>query len=128
MKTLLARGRQDLQGRRSTSGRARFLLRRATLRDIQHPNVVPVLDHGVDAATDIPYIVMPLLEGEDLAARRSALNNVEPDVAVALTVQATDELAAAHARGIIHRDVKPSNLFLETAGTHVVVKVTDFGP
>ena len=107
--------------------RARFLREAAVCATIQHPNVVPVVDHGVDAATDIPYIVMPLLEGEDLAAVLDRVFCLEPDVAVALAVQACDGLAAAHARGIVHRDVKPSNLFLETAGAHVVVKVTDFG-
>jgi len=126
MKTLLApsakTSKADAQERR-----ARFLREAALCATIAHPNVVPVVDHGVDAATDIPYIVMPLLEGEDLAAVLDRVGCLEPSVAVALAVQACEGLAAAHARGIVHRDVKPSNLFLDTAGPHVVVKVTDFG-
>jgi serine/threonine-protein kinase len=107
--------------------RARFLREAAVCATIHHPNVVPVLDHGIDAATDVPYLVMPLLEGEDLAAVLDRVRWLEPPVAVALAVQACEGLAAVHARGIVHRDVKPSNLFLENAGANVVVKVTDFG-
>ena len=107
--------------------RARFLREAAVCATIHHPNVVPVVDHGIDAATDVPYLVMPLLEGEDLAAVLDRVRCLEPPVAVALMVQACAGLEAVHARGIVHRDVKPSNLFLEHSGAAVVVKVTDFG-
>jgi serine/threonine-protein kinase len=108
--------------------RARFLREAAVCATIAHPNVVPVVDHGIDRAHDLPFLVMPLLEGEDLAVLLNRVGRLEPDVAVALVVQACDGLAAAHARGIVHRDVKPSNLFLERADAErVVVKVTDFG-
>ncbi len=107
--------------------RARFEREAALSRTIQHPHVVPVLDHGIDEATDVPYLVMPLLEGEDLAAVLARTGSLEPDVAVALAVQACEGLGAVHARGIVHRDVKPSNLFLAWQGADVVVKVTDFG-
>jgi serine/threonine-protein kinase len=123
MKTLLAPGAKGDADER----RARFLREAAVCATIQHPNVVPVVDHGIDAAADVPYLVMPLLEGEDLAALLDRVGCLEPAVAVALAVQACDGLAAVHARGIVHRDVKPSNLFLETVGSDVVVKVTDFG-
>jgi serine/threonine-protein kinase len=107
--------------------RARFEREAAVCATIDHANVVPVVDHGIDADTGIPYLVMPLLEGEDLAAVLDRVGCLEPSVAVALAVQACEGLAAVHARGIVHRDVKPSNLFLENAGADVVVKVTDFG-
>jgi eukaryotic-like serine/threonine-protein kinase len=107
--------------------RARFLREAAVCATIAHPNVVPVLDHGIDAATDVPYLVMPLLEGEDLAAVLDRVRWLDPEPAIALVVQACSGLAAVHAHGIVHRDVKPSNLFLERRGTEVVVKVTDFG-
>jgi serine/threonine protein kinase len=107
--------------------RARFLREAAVCATIHHPNVVPVVDHGIDAATDVPYLVMPLLEGEDLAAVLDRVRCLEPALAIALVVQACAGLEAVHARGIVHRDVKPSNLFLENAGADVVVKVTDFG-
>jgi len=107
--------------------RARFEREAAVCATIAHPNVVPVVDHGIDEATSVPYLVMPLLRGQDLAAVLDRAHCLEPEVAVALAVQACEGLAAVHARGIVHRDVKPSNLFLETVGDEVVVKVTDFG-
>lgn len=108
--------------------RARFLREAAVCATIAHPHVVPVVDHGIDAEHDLPFLVMPLLEGADLAAVLDRVGRLEPDVAVALIVQACEGLAAAHARGIVHRDVKPSNLFLQTSqANRVVVTVTDFG-
>jgi serine/threonine-protein kinase len=123
VKTLLAPpSKGDAEERR-----ARFLREAALCATIEHPHVVPVVDHGIDGPTDVPYLVMPLLEGEDLAAVLDRVGALEPDVAVALAVQACEGLAAVHARGIVHRDVKPSNLFLERRDDHVTVKVTDFG-
>jgi len=113
--------------------RARFLREAAVCASIRHPNVVPVVDHGIDEATGIPYLVMPLLVGEDLASVLDRVGCLEPETAIALVVQACEGLAAAHALGVVHRDVKPSNLFLEDGGgegegnASVVVKVTDFG-
>jgi serine/threonine-protein kinase len=109
--------------------RARFLREAAVSATIAHPNVVPVLDHGIDAAQALPYLVMPLLSGEDLAALLERVSCLPPDVAIAIAVQACEGLAAAHARGVVHRDIKPSNLFLARApdSDAVVVKVTDFG-
>jgi serine/threonine protein kinase len=108
--------------------RARFLREAAVCATLRHPHVVPVVDHGIDAATDVPYLVMPLLAGEDLASLLDRVGCLAPEVAVPLVVQACEGLGAAHARGIVHRDVKPSNLFLEAAPSgEVLVKVTDFG-
>lgn len=110
--------------------RARFLREAAVCATIEHPNVVPVLDHGIDARGGLPYLVMPLLHGEDLAAVLDRVGCLDPGVAVALVVQASEGLAAAHARGVVHRDVKPSNLFLDHGAgpdAPIVVKVTDFG-
>jgi serine/threonine-protein kinase len=109
--------------------RARFLREAAVCATIDHPHVVPVIDHGIDPTHNLPFLVMPLLEGEDLAALLERVGRLEPEVAVALIVQACEGLAAVHARGIVHRDVKPSNLFLENAAGEggIVVKVTDFG-
>jgi len=109
--------------------RARFMREAAVSATIQHPNVVPVLDHGIDEARSLPYLVMPLLEGEDLASLLDRVGCLEPDVAIAIVVQACEGLSAAHARGVVHRDVKPSNLFLERrdGSPMMVVRVTDFG-
>jgi serine/threonine-protein kinase len=132
VKTLFAASDDD--GPSAAERRARFLREAAVCATVTHPNVVPVIDHGIDSAHNLPFLVMPLLEGEDLAALLDRVGRLAPEVAVAIVVQACEGLAAAHARGIVHRDVKPSNLFLarETSGpptedSRVVVKVTDFG-
>jgi serine/threonine-protein kinase len=123
VKTLVStRGKKDGPERR-----ARFLREAGLSAALVHPHIVPVLDHGVDAATDTPFLVMPLLRGEDLAHVIGRVGAIEPHVVVAIFVQACRGLEAAHAAGVVHRDVKPSNLFLEDEGGHVVVKVADFG-
>jgi serine/threonine-protein kinase len=107
--------------------RARFEREAAVCATIRHPHVVPVLGHGVDDASGVAYLVMPLLEGEDMAALLDRTGTLEPSVAAALFVQACEGLSAVHARGVVHRDVKPSNLFLVREGGGIVLKVTDFG-
>jgi serine/threonine-protein kinase len=82
---------------------------------------------AVDEEGDVPYFVMPLLEGEDMAALLDRVGTLAPAVAGALFVQACEGLGAVHAQGVVHRDVKPSNLFLVREGDRVVLKVTDFG-
>jgi len=129
VKVLQAPAKPTAPASEADERRARFLREAAVSATIQHPNVVPVLDHGIDAARSLPYLVMPLLQGEDLAALLDRVGCLPPEVAIAIVVQASEGLAAAHARGVVHRDVKPSNLFLERRGDSpfVVVRVTDFG-
>src|SRR2546425_7930458 len=94
---------------------------------MQHPNAVTVTDFG---ATDDGYfyIVMELLEGRtlrDLLAREAPL---DPARAVSFTLQACLAVGAAHEAGLIHRDLKPPNIFIEQrANLPAVVKVLDFG-
>ena len=108
--------------------RARFVREAAVCATIDHPNVLRVLDHGIDAATDTPFLVMPLLDGEDLSAALARAGPLAPEVAAALFAQACEGLAAAHAAGVIHRDIKPSNLFLQYTGKGpICLKVADFG-
>jgi serine/threonine-protein kinase len=107
--------------------RARFLRETWLSGALVNPHVVPVVDHGIDDDTGVVFLVMPLLHGEDMAVLLDRVGTIEPGIAVALFVQACDGLGAAHARGIVHRDVKPSNLFLETRGDEIIVKITDFG-
>ena len=102
--------------------RERFLREGRFAAQLSHANVVAVYDTGDEDGT--PYIVMECVEGESLAdvlARRGPLQ--APEVAE-LGRQACAGLAHAHARGLVHRDVKPQNLLLREDGT---LKVADFG-
>jgi eukaryotic-like serine/threonine-protein kinase len=104
--------------------RARFLREGYVANQVDHPGAVSILD---DDVTDdgAPFLVMELLEGETLeqSLGRSGGRLGVADV-LAIADQTLDVLAAFHARGVIHRDIKPGNLFITRAG---VVKVLDFG-
>jgi eukaryotic-like serine/threonine-protein kinase len=91
-----------------------------------HPAIVRVFDIGQTTTGD-PFIVMELLEGESLetkVAREFRLTAVE---AVQLLLPIADALCAAHAKGIVHRDIKPDNVFLVAEGATVQPKLVDFG-
>ncbi|RKH14645.1 response regulator [Corallococcus sp. CA053C] len=92
---------------------------------LRHPHVVQVHDSGVDAG--VPYIVMELLEGEDLETRLTQRGRLSPATVAALVTPVARALAAAHAAGLVHRDLKPANLFLAHVDGEEVVKVLDFG-
>jgi Protein kinase domain/FIMAH domain len=89
---------------------------------LSHPNIVAVFDSGSDDGTH--FIVTELVEGETLADRLRRDGPLPPADAVAAAVDVTRALAAAHARGLIHRDIKPGNVMLLPDGG---VKVVDFG-
>jgi len=90
----------------------------------QHPNVLEVYD--VDETPEgIPYIVAELLEGEDLAQRLERVGRMSLEDTVHVVRQLCAALAAAHAVGIVHRDMKPDNVFL--IGDGPTVKLLDFG-
>lgn len=101
-----------------------FLREGRAVNGIPHPGVVPVLDEGtmVDGA---PFLLMPLLEGETAQQRlmrhRGGLPARE---ALGIVEAVLDVLVAAHARGVVHRDLKPDNVFLERGGA---VRLLDFG-
>jgi len=107
--------------------KARFEREIETTAKLRHKNLLTLLDHGVDEITGAPFLVMPRMRGEDLGALLARVRVLEPSVAVPLVVQACRGIAAGHQAGIIHRDVKPSNIFLEEEDGLVVVKVSDFG-
>lgn len=109
---------------RDESTRARFLREGYVANAVGHPGVVQVLDDDVteDGAA---FLVLELLEGETLEARRLRLGGALPiDEALDLADQALDALGAAHDKGIVHRDLKPDNVFVTREGT---VKLLDFG-
>jgi serine/threonine-protein kinase len=89
---------------------------------LRHPNVVACLDTGT--AGDEPYLVMDLIEGEDLSARLRRDGRLPLAEAVRIATDVARGLGVAHARGIVHRDVKPGNILLGSDG---VARVTDFG-
>jgi serine/threonine protein kinase len=94
-----------------SQGAARFLREVRALAAIEHEHVVPIYEAGEEGG--IEYLVMPLLKGESLAARLKR----EPVPPLALVLKVGREvalgLAAAHEKGLVHRDVKPSNIWLE---------------
>jgi beta-lactam-binding protein with PASTA domain len=88
---------------------------------LNHPNVVGVYDWG-DGAT--PFIVMEYVQGRSLRAELRDRGPLPPAMVAEVGAQIADALAHAHDHGVVHRDVKPSNVLLTTDGT---AKVTDFG-
>ena len=93
-----------------------------------HPNVVEVYEDG-HLPDGTSYLVMERLYGESLAERLRRLGALTPEELMPIALQLCDALGAVHAAGIVHRDVKPSNIFLaKEAGSNAVrVKVLDFG-
>jgi serine/threonine-protein kinase len=104
--------------------RERFVREGRAANALKHPGAVAVLDDDV-AEDGAAFLVMELLRGETLEAvwERSA-RKLALDTVIAMGCQLCDVLAAAHARGIVHRDIKPQNLFLTVDGE---LKVLDFG-
>ncbi len=107
----------------------RFFLEAKTAANIRHPGIVDVFDYGHDDAGR-GYIVMEYLDGESLRARLRREKPLPLELALALGAQMASAVGAAHAAGVIHRDLKPDNLFLvpdpESPG-RARAKVLDFG-
>ncbi|HEX2095176.1 MAG TPA: serine/threonine-protein kinase [Longimicrobiaceae bacterium] len=91
-----------------------------------HPNVVQIYDYGTDPELDLDFIVMELLVGRDLK-ELLATSPPPPRTGVRILREAARGLAAGHRVGIVHRDVKPANLFLEGEGEVDSVRILDFG-
>ena len=102
-------------------GRARFVREAQALARVAHKNVVQVFASGVDEG--IAWMALEYVEGEPLSALIGA-GGVDEETAVSLAAQAARGLAAVHAVGVVHRDVKPDNLLLDDAA---VVRIADFG-
>ncbi|HWO10731.1 MAG TPA: serine/threonine-protein kinase, partial [Polyangiaceae bacterium] len=113
----------DRQRCRSHEAASRFRHEARVVAQLEHPNLVQIHDFGV-SADGRPYYAMEYLEGETLADRLARQGRLPWAEAVSLCVQACQALEAAHALGVIHRDIKPQNLFLTRDG---VVKLLDFG-
>ena len=102
--------------------RARFLREARALAQVNSPHVVAVYDAGEDA--ERPYLVMELVEGTTLEHELERAGRLEPPRAVAIAKDIASGLASAHEQGIVHRDVKPSNVFLTPSDA---AKIGDFG-
>ncbi|MFD8125016.1 serine/threonine-protein kinase, partial [Streptomyces albidoflavus] len=120
--------RDDLAADQELVGR--FVQERTALLGLDHPHVVAVRDLVVDG-NDLA-LVMDLVRGTDLRTRLNRERRLAPEAAVAITADIADGLAAAHAAGVIHRDVKPENVLLDMegplgpGGAHPAL-LTDFG-
>ena len=104
--------------------RLRFVREAETAARLSHPHIVPI--HSVGESPDgLVYFVMAYVDGESLGAKLKRRGRLPPDEARRIMQETADALGAAHAFGIIHRDVKPDNILLEGSRGRVVV--TDFG-
>jgi beta-lactam-binding protein with PASTA domain len=101
---------------------ARFRQEAQSAAALSHPSVVNVFDYGMEAGD--PFIVMELIDGGDLASVLTQRGALEPLAAARIAQQIYEALDTAHARGIVHRDIKPTNVLLTSGGR---VKVADFG-
>jgi eukaryotic-like serine/threonine-protein kinase len=100
----------------------RFRREARAVAQLSHPNVVAVIDAGEDGGR--PYIVFEYVDGETLKQRIERLGRLPLDEAAAYAIEIGRGLAAAHARRLVHRDVKPQNVLIDPEGR---AKVTDFG-
>ncbi|SEK67799.1 Serine/threonine protein kinase [Stigmatella aurantiaca] len=110
----------------SDSARRQFEQEARAIAHFRHPNVVQIYDFGLDKGED-PYIVMELLDGEDLEARLRRQPQLPPGAVASILLQVGKALTAAHTAGIVHRDLKPANIFLARVDGEEVVKILDFG-
>jgi len=110
---------------------SRFFTEAKSVNDIQHPNIVDIVDYGEivqDDGGDMVYFIMEFLAGEaltDLIRREAPL---APERSLAICIQIADALSASHGHNIVHRDLKPDNVILIQRGRqNDFVKVLDFG-
>jgi serine/threonine-protein kinase len=100
----------------------RFRQEARAVAKLSHPNVVSVIDAGEDGGH--PYIVFEYVEGETLKQRINRLGALDPQEALAYAIEIARGLTVAHARNMVHRDIKPQNVLIDAEGR---AKLTDFG-
>jgi WD40 repeat protein len=107
----------------SSTARKRFMREARAAAAISHDNIVPI--HAVEEEDGVPYLVMQYVSGETLEDKLRTGGTLGPEEVLRIGVQIAEGLAAAHAQGIVHRDIKPGNILLEENTGRV--KITDFG-
>ena len=112
-------------GSRSTEARERFMREARAAAALRHPNVATVYQFGVCEETGQFFYAMELIEGETLEERVRRLGPLDVLTTIDIALQVTAALSAAEEHGLVHRDLKPGNLMLVSAGNSV--KVIDFG-
>jgi len=105
--------------------RTRFLREAQLTSKVRHPHAVDVTDMGTEG--DQTFLVMELLDGEDLASRLARESQLAIPDLVDIMLPVCSAVAAAHGAGVIHRDLKPQNIFLARSASGMVAKVLDFG-
>lgn len=106
----------------------RFDREARAMMTLRTPHILSVFDAGAHPTTGAPYLVMELLEGEDLERTIDSLGPLSTPLCLAIAAQACLGLSAAHALGVVHRDIKPANLFLaRQKDGEILVKILDFG-
>ncbi len=105
------------------TARRRFIREARAAAAVNHPNVVII--HAVEEQENSPFLVMEFISGKSLRERLHDKDRLEPLEVIRLAAQIAAGLAAAHAQGVIHRDIKPGNVMLENGVERV--KITDFG-
>ncbi|WP_437998957.1 protein kinase [Sorangium sp. So ce185] len=109
----------------SSTARHRFEQEAMAIARLRNEHIVQIHEYGIDE--DCPYIVMELLEGEDLEGRLVRERQLSPSATLALLRQIAVGLQAASSAGIVHRDLKPANVFMARKEPGECVKLLDFG-
>lgn len=119
----------DPEVSRSPDRVQRFVREARSATRIEHPNIVDVLDMGEDKPSGTFFLVQELLRGRDLRRllRDTPGRKLDIEHALTLLVPIMEALEAAHQLGVIHRDVKPGNIYLAQQGVHLIPKLIDFG-
>jgi eukaryotic-like serine/threonine-protein kinase len=104
--------------------KTRFEREAKAAAQLRSPHVVQILDHGI--CEDTPYIAMELLDGEDLGKRLAKVGHLTPAELHGIMSQVCRALTKAHSLGVVHRDLKPDNIFLVKDDDREIAKVLDF--
>lgn len=116
--------RPDLLEERAHEYRERLLREAQSASTLDHPNIVAVHDTGEENSMGFPYIVMEYVPGWDLAKAMESLSPLPARAAVRIAVKVAAALDYAHGNGVVHRDVKPTNILIGDDGA---IKIADFG-